>query len=372
MEKKLVQFQVSIDNVEIRAEDWKVIIEGYASTPDIDRYNSIITTEAIAGGMENYLKNPVILLGHDMDKPIGKMVSYNVENGGLRIKAEVSQDTDGIIKQIKDWVVKGFSIWFYALAWSYETKQGVPLSALSETEIDELSYDDVIRKITKIELLEISVVALPANPNALFTLTRALKDFFEKHEKRSVMKNVRDLENMDKSDNVDDEKENIEEWENWEDKSDEVVENEEEKENEEEQGEIEGVAPANDDKQGDEGEVAGENPEPQKEAEDPNGSVESTDEAMEQLHAKIELLEDEKVTLKSEVESLQTRLLDAIDLAERLQKIVESKTVKIGNLQRILDKIPSKRWLVYSSKEDDKQDALMGELISAKSNSANL
>lgn len=369
MEKKLVQFQVSIDNVEIRAEDWKVIIEGYASTPDIDRYNSIITTEAIAGGMENYLKNPVILLGHDMDKPIGKMVSYNVENGGLRIKAEVSQDTDGIIKQIKDWVVKGFSIWFYALAWSYETKQGVPLSALSETEIDELSYEDVIRKITKIELLEISVVALPANPNALFTLTRALKDFFEKHEKRSVMKNVRDLENMDNVDGLTDE----------EDKSDEVIENEESKEDEEEKeegeeekNEIEGVAPANDDKQGDEGEVAGENPDPQKEANDPDGSVEITDETMEQLHAKIGLLEDEKVTLKSEVESLQTRLLDTIDLAERLQKIVESKTVKIGNLQRILDKIPSKRWLVYSSKEDDKQDALMGELTSAKTRSMNL
>ena len=81
MKKNLVQFQVAIDNVEIRAEDGKVIIEGYASTPDIDRYNSIITTEAIAGGMENYLKNPVILLGHDTDKPIGTMISYNVENG---------------------------------------------------------------------------------------------------------------------------------------------------------------------------------------------------------------------------------------------------------------------------------------------------
>jgi hypothetical protein len=82
---------------------------------------------------------------------------------------------------------------FYALEWSYQTKQGVPLSALSETEIDNLSYDEIVRKITKIELLEISVVSLPANPNTLFTLTRALKQFFDGYEKRFAIKNMRSV-----------------------------------------------------------------------------------------------------------------------------------------------------------------------------------
>lgn len=82
---------------------------------------------------------------------------------------------------------------FYALEWSYQTKQGVPLSALSETEIDNLSYDEIVRKITKIELLEISVVSLPSNPNTLFTLTRAIKQFFDGYEKRFAVKHIREV-----------------------------------------------------------------------------------------------------------------------------------------------------------------------------------
>jgi hypothetical protein len=49
-----------------------------ASTPQIDRYNSIVTVDAIRNGMSNYLKNPLILLKHDMDKELGLMVDHSI------------------------------------------------------------------------------------------------------------------------------------------------------------------------------------------------------------------------------------------------------------------------------------------------------
>jgi phage head maturation protease len=42
-----------------------------------------------------------------------------------------------------------------------------------------------VRKITEIDLVELSVVNTPANADALFTMARAIKLFFEQQEKRS-------------------------------------------------------------------------------------------------------------------------------------------------------------------------------------------
>lgn len=46
---------------------------------------------------------------------------------------------------------------------------------------------DVVRVISEIELVEISVVNVPANPSSLFSLTKAVRAYFDKMETRSVM-----------------------------------------------------------------------------------------------------------------------------------------------------------------------------------------
>jgi phage head maturation protease len=56
---------------------------------------------------------------------------------------------------------------------------------LTAEELDALDYNDVVRKITEIDLVELSVVNTPANADALFTMARAIKLFFEQQEKRS-------------------------------------------------------------------------------------------------------------------------------------------------------------------------------------------
>ena len=344
--KNLVQFQMAIDKVEVRADSGKIIIEWYASTPDIDSYNSIIDTEAIAGGMDRYMKNPVILLWHDMDKPIGTMISHNIDLTGLRIKAEISQDTDGIMKAIKDGVVKWFSMGFYALEWSYQTKQGVPLSALSETEIDSLSYDDIVRKITKIELLEISVVSLPANPNTLFTLTRALKQFFDGYEKRFAVKHIRESEAEPETagdaviaDAI----------------ADEVITEEQA------EAEAETIDWESETIQGDGAEATGENPEPQTEGDDPISTVENTEQTAEELKAKV-------IELEALVEAKEVVANEAMEVVDKMQALLTRKTDEAVKLKAILDKIPAKKGFVWNHTAPAYQnDALVNELTEAKS-----
>lgn len=55
---------------------------------------------------------------------------------------------------------------------------GVPLSELTSEQLDELTYNDVKRVISELEVFEVSVVNVPANPSTLFTLTKALKSYF--------------------------------------------------------------------------------------------------------------------------------------------------------------------------------------------------
>ena len=97
-------------------------------------------------------------------------------------------DIDGVVQKIKDEVIKGFSIGFYPKAWIYKTKNGTPLSQLTQSEVDALDYNDIIREITELDLVEISVCSIPANPGAVFSLTRSLKKFFDNLDKKALHK----------------------------------------------------------------------------------------------------------------------------------------------------------------------------------------
>lgn len=54
-------------------------IEGYASTIDIDRQGDVVPKSVWEAGIQNYLKNPIILSQHDYDDPIGRMVDYRID-----------------------------------------------------------------------------------------------------------------------------------------------------------------------------------------------------------------------------------------------------------------------------------------------------
>jgi HK97 family phage prohead protease/HK97 family phage major capsid protein len=131
-----------------------VTIEGYASTTDVDRHGDIVPASVWEKGVDNYLKNPVILAYHNHSEPIGRMIEHRVDAKGLWIKARISKAAGDVYDLVKDGVLTAFSIGFRIADAEYN-------SALELFVVKEL------------ELHEISVVSVPANQNTLFSLSKA-------------------------------------------------------------------------------------------------------------------------------------------------------------------------------------------------------
>lgn len=150
---------------EVKQEEGKVKIKGFASTPDLDRYDDIVQPTAFAEAMTTYMKNPVVLLGHDSDKPIGTVTEYNLSTSGLEVTVEVVNNIDDCMEKIQNKTLRGFSIGWRCLDCIYK-EEG----------------NKYIREVTKLDLAEISVVAVPANPSTLFTLSKSLKKMFDERK----------------------------------------------------------------------------------------------------------------------------------------------------------------------------------------------
>lgn len=149
-----------------------VFIKGYASTPHIDRHNDVVEPSAFAKGLATYLKNPRLLLRHWDEKNIGNVTEANIidegkeETDGLYVKAEVIRDVDDCKNLIRNGMMGTLSIGFICRAWE-------------ERKIGEGDNVRIVRVITDLDLLEISVVDIPANPNAIFTMGKSISAFFK-------------------------------------------------------------------------------------------------------------------------------------------------------------------------------------------------
>lgn len=128
-------------------------IRGYASTERIDRDGDIIASDAFAESLRDYLNaGGVILYNHDKDKVIGKCLSaVIVEGRGLLVEAEIFTPDEEILSGIRNGALKSFSVGFLAKEYDPTLFEGGVL------------YE-------KGDLLEISVVSVPANPDATFII----------------------------------------------------------------------------------------------------------------------------------------------------------------------------------------------------------
>ena len=159
-------FFLSTDFKAYLSEDGDTYITGLASTPEVDRTGDIIQYDAwLKGGLENYKKNPVILFNHSYAKPIGKAVEIHPDVDGLRIKAKISKAAGEILDLIKDGVLGAFSVGFRI------------------KDADYMPETDGFR-IKDAELFEISVVSVPANQSAVFSLAKS----FETSEDYNIFK----------------------------------------------------------------------------------------------------------------------------------------------------------------------------------------
>jgi len=177
MHKKVLYFQTKFL---AEKKEGAITISGFGSTGDLDRYNDKVLPTAFSDSLPTFMKNPVMLLQHDDNKVIGKFTDTQIKGNWLQVTGDVMYDIDWCMKKIEDGVLGAFSIWFITQAYQYEDADGHILYKSDEWLMAWYSWDDLynektVRVITKLDLVEISVVSTPANPYALFQVA---KDFF--------------------------------------------------------------------------------------------------------------------------------------------------------------------------------------------------
>jgi HK97 family phage prohead protease len=157
-------------------DDDGVHICGMASTSDFDRAGDTIDAEAwTKGGLNNFEKNPIILFNHDYNKPIGRATGLKVTENGLELKAKISKSApDHVAQLVKEGILGAFSVGFRV------------------KDADYLMETDGL-KIKDAELFEVSVVSVPCNQAATFSLAKSFNSMDEYEEFKKTFKNSVDL-----------------------------------------------------------------------------------------------------------------------------------------------------------------------------------
>ena len=155
------------------------LIEGFASTDTVDRTGDSIHSEAFREGLQNYLRNPILLYNHDLYKPIGRVLELSILPNGLYVKARISRGTvlcEEIWELIKQGTLSAFSI------------------CTTSDIVGEVTPDG-IRKLNRWDLAEISVVTVPANPEAVFTISKITNGEYPAYIKKEVRTKMAEKKN---------------------------------------------------------------------------------------------------------------------------------------------------------------------------------
>ncbi len=135
-----------------------------ASTASEDRHGEVI--DVSGWNLKNFKKNPVLLWAHDHTIPaIGKVKRIWISNGRLMFKG-IWQEATEMGRAAKSLVEGGF---------------------INSFSVGFLPYEMDGNTYTKQELLEISLVNVPANPDAMMMAYKSLKEAGIKQE---VMKDL--------------------------------------------------------------------------------------------------------------------------------------------------------------------------------------
>ena len=139
--------------------DNAIYIEGYANTTAKDRVQDVVAawnwSEPI---LSSYMKNGfgTLLFMHDHDKPVGKILEVEGRNDGLFVRGFVSKSWKDAW-MVEEGLIKGFSIG-YMIDW---------INSRYDAQAD--TYYLAIK-----ELLEISIVTIPANQDSLISSIKSL------------------------------------------------------------------------------------------------------------------------------------------------------------------------------------------------------
>ena len=164
MEKKFVTVPFELKGVHEDEEKGMFTFEGFASTfGNTDLDDDIIDRGAFSKSLAR--RKPKLLWQHSMDEPLGVFDSIDERDAGLFVKATMPREdtfvSGRVMPQIKIGSIDSMSIGFRIIEATF-------------------NRDTELRTIHEVELFEISLVSIPANPQAVITsFKRAdMDDFF--------------------------------------------------------------------------------------------------------------------------------------------------------------------------------------------------
>ena len=161
-------------------DDGSIHICGMASTNTPDRAGDVIAAEAWSkGGLRNFEKNPIILFNHNYDKPIGRATGLKVTDNGLELKAKISKSApEGVAELVKEGILGAFSVGFRV------------------KDADYIEETDGL-KIKDAELFEVSVVSVPCNQAATFSLAKSFDSEQDYEDFKKTFKSEEDSSSME-------------------------------------------------------------------------------------------------------------------------------------------------------------------------------
>lgn len=159
------------------------VLEAVITTSSVDRHRESIVTTGI--DTKAYMQNPVVLYGHDYEGlPIGKTIKLTEQKNKIKARFQLAVDIFPFAKTVFDMVTNGY------------------LNAVSIGGVVRQWSEDYMT-IEEMEMVEFSVVPIPANPEALIT-SRSLetatgknldtiKEEFEAFSRKILLDKVADM-----------------------------------------------------------------------------------------------------------------------------------------------------------------------------------
>jgi len=163
---KKLEFK-SFDITEHKAdESGNLIITGYgAFFGNLDSYKDIIAAGAFAETLAEKGERIAFCYQHDIWNPIGKIQEIKEDNQGLWLKVMLSAAEEDIQTKVREGILKEMSIGYRVV-----------------DSVEEMRNSEPVRILKKINLYEISLVTIAANPLATIQSMKSdeRKNYLEK------------------------------------------------------------------------------------------------------------------------------------------------------------------------------------------------
>ena len=165
--KLSIPFDYAADIFKADESDGTWIVEGFVAVSEIiDRQDDILTMDAIQASSKD-LVGMTMLLNHDASRPIGRILQSATRGQGLYVKAQISKTEPDVWAKVNDGTLSKFSI------------RGRIIEAYVKF-VEDLHRE--VNFIEKMELVEASLVSVPANPKAevvRFYVEKAFREFLK-------------------------------------------------------------------------------------------------------------------------------------------------------------------------------------------------